>query len=86
MADRDDLHDQLVEAFEGAAYPVTSPMDLLPALPEGPETTFESGEFAMTAGELNSEIWTDVDFPFRDAESLADEVVATLAAEEYLTE
>jgi hypothetical protein len=86
MVDRDELREQLVEAFEGAAYPVTAPMDLLPALPEGPETTFESDDFSMTAAELNSAISTEVEFPFRDAESLADAAVRRLDEGGHLDE
>ena len=54
MVDKEDLRQQFTEAFEGADYPVNSPMDLVPALPQGPGTTFESGDFSMTAMELNT--------------------------------
>jgi hypothetical protein len=84
MTDKDDLREQFVDAFEEAAYPVTTPMDLLPTLPDGPDTTFESGEFSMTAVELNNEIAYDVEFPFQDAESLADALVAALDDGGYL--
>ena len=86
MVDRDQLREQLVDAFEGAAYPVTTPMDLLPALPEGPATTFESDDFSMTAAELNSAISTDVEFPFRDAEALADAAIRRLDEAGHLDE
>ncbi len=49
MVDREDLRSQFVEAFEEADYPISSPMDLVPALPGGPSTKFESGDFSMTA-------------------------------------
>jgi len=42
MADKDDLKEQMIDAFEGADYPISSPMDLVPALPNGPGTKFES--------------------------------------------
>ena len=35
MTDREDVREQFVEAFEGADYPVNSPMDLVPALLTG---------------------------------------------------
>jgi len=66
MVDTDDLRAQFVEAFEDADYPINSPMDLVPALPDGPSTSFESGEFSMTAMELNTKL--DGDFPY-DASS-----------------
>lgn len=76
MVDKDDLREQFVEAFEGADYPVSSPMDLVPALPDGPSTAFESGEFSMTAIELNAKL--DGDFPYDDVDSFVDEVIAQL--------
>jgi len=42
-----DLREQMIAAFEDADYPISSPMDLVPALPDGPGTRFESGEFSM---------------------------------------
>ena len=38
MVDRDELREQMMDAFEGADYPINSPMDLVPALPQGPGT------------------------------------------------
>jgi len=76
MVDRDDLQEQLVEAFEDADYPVTSPMDLIPAMPDGPSTTFESGEFSMSALELNTEL--DAEFPYDDVDSFVDEIMEQL--------
>ncbi|MDZ7730204.1 MAG: MTH865 family protein [Natrialbaceae archaeon] len=49
-----EVRDQLIEAFEGADYPVQTPMDVLPALPEGPATTFESGDWSMTVMDLQT--------------------------------
>ncbi len=76
MVDRDDLQEQLVEAFEDADYPVTSPMDLIPAMPDGPSTTFESGEFSMSALELNTEL--DAEFPYDDVDSFVDDIMEQL--------
>lgn len=84
MVDRNELEDQFADAFEDAAYPVTSPMDLIPALPEGPSTTFESGDFEKTAIELNNEISTHMDFPYADTESLVDAIVEALENEDHL--
>ena len=82
MVDRDDLRQQFVEAFEGADYPVTSPMDLVPALPDGPATTFESGDFSMTAMELNGQFsGGDVDFPYESVDELVDELMDGLEDE-----
>ena len=75
--DRDDLREQFVEAFEDADYPVASPMDLVPALPDGPGTRFESGEFEMTAMELNTKI-SGGNFPYGSVEEFVDDVMTQL--------
>ncbi|MBV0901177.1 MTH865 family protein [Haloarcula salina] len=76
MANKDDLRSQFVEAFEDADYPVSNPMDLLPALPNGPSTKFESGDFSMTAMELNTKL--DGDFPYETVDDFVDDVMASL--------
>lgn len=84
MIDRDDLRQQFVEAFEGAEYPVNSPMDLVPALPDGPGTKFESGDFSMTAMELNTKASGNQEFPYETVEELVDDVMESLEEEGYL--
>jgi hypothetical protein len=82
MVDKDDLRQQFHDAFEGADYPVNSPMDLVPALPDGPATSFESGDFSMTAMELNSQIsGGDTDFPYESVDELVDELMDGLEDE-----
>ena len=84
MVDKDDLRQQFTDAFEGADYPVNSPMDLVPALPEGPATSFESGDFSMTAMELNSEIsGGETDFPYDSVEDLVDDLMSGLEDKDY---
>lgn len=83
MVDKDDLREQFIEAFEGADYPVNSPMDLVPALPQGPGTKFESGDFSMTAMELNSK-GGGGDFPYDDVESLVDDIIEGLEEDGHL--
>lgn len=78
MVDRDDLREQFTEAFEGAEYPVNSPMDLVPALPDGPGTTFESGDFEMTAMELNAKASSDQEFPYESVEDIVDDIMESL--------
>lgn len=76
MVDHDDLREQFIEAFEGADYPINSPMDLVPALPDGPSTKFESGDFSVTAMELNTKL--SGDFPYDSVESFVDDVMVEL--------
>lgn len=81
--DRDELRQQLVEAFEGADYPINSPMDLVPALPDGPSTKFESGDFEMTAMELNTKLGGG-DFPYDDVDSFVDDIMDQLEDQDYI--
>ncbi|WP_254524345.1 MTH865 family protein [Natrinema caseinilyticum] len=80
MADEAELRGQLTEAFEGADYPVSGPMELVPALPDGPSTEFESGDVSMTAMELNTKT-SGGDFPYDDVESLVDDLIDELKAQ-----
>ncbi|MFC7215983.1 MTH865 family protein [Saliphagus sp. GCM10025308] len=77
MADEAELREQFTEAFEGADYPISSPMDLVPALPNGPGTKFESGDFSMTAMELNTKL-SGGDFPYENVDSFVDDVMEQL--------
>lgn len=77
MVDEAELREQLIDAFENADYPVSGPMDLVPALPNGPGTKFESGDFSMTAMELNTKT-AGGDFPYENVESLVDDLLAQL--------
>jgi len=76
MVDRDELRAQLTEAFQDADYPISSPMDLVPALPSGPSTKFESGDFSMTAMELNTKL--DGEFPYGTVDEFVDDVMQSL--------
>jgi hypothetical protein len=83
MADEDELRGQMIDAFEGADYPISSPMDLVPALPNGPSTTFESGDFSMTAMELNTKL-SGGDFPYESPESFVDDVISQLKEQDEI--
>jgi hypothetical protein len=82
MVDKSELREQFTDAFEGADYPITSPMDLVPALPQGPSTSFKSGEFSMTAMELNTKL--DGEFPYETVEEFVDEVMELLESEDLI--
>lgn len=76
MVNHDDLREQFIEAFEGADYPINSPMDLVPALPDGPSTKFESGDFSVTAMELNTKL--NGDFPYETVDAFVADVMDEL--------
>ncbi|PSP38515.1 hypothetical protein BRD20_06415 [Halobacteriales archaeon SW_8_65_20] len=77
MADKTELREQMTEAFGEAEYPINSPMDLVPALPDGPGTTFESGDFSMTAMELNTKLGGG-EFPYDSVDEFVDDVLENL--------
>ncbi|MFC4544617.1 MTH865 family protein [Halosolutus amylolyticus] len=81
MADEAELREQLVDAFEGADYPVSNQMDLVPALPNGPATSFESGDLSFTAMELGTKASGQQEFPYDDVDSLVDDIIAGLKDE-----
>jgi hypothetical protein len=83
MVDKDDLREQFVEAFEGADYPVDSPMELVPALPDGPGTSFESGDFSMTAMELNTKL-SGGEFPYDSVDAFVDDVMTQLEEQDLI--
>jgi len=84
MADRQEVREQFVEAFEGADYPVNSPMDLVPALPNGPGTTFDIGDESITAMELNQEASGQGDYPYEGVDELVDDLMDGLEDEDYV--
>jgi hypothetical protein len=84
MADRDAIREQFEEAFEGADYPVNSPMDLVPALPNGPATQFDIGDESITAMELNQEAQGDGEFPYDSVDELVDDLMDGLEQEGYV--
>jgi Uncharacterized protein conserved in archaea len=76
-----ELREQFTEAFAGANYPITGQMDLVPALPDGPGTTFTAGDRTLSAMELASELSGHQDFPYENVESLVDDAIDGLKAE-----
>jgi hypothetical protein len=87
MADEEteaELREQFTEAFEGADYPVSNPMDLVPALPDGPGTRFEAGDVSFTAMELSTKLSDTQDFPYDDVETLVDDLMDGLKEKDML--
>jgi len=76
-----ELREQFVAAFEGAEFPVNNQMDLVPALPEGPSTSFAAGDVSFTAMELAATLGGHQEFPYDSAAELADDIIAGLKAE-----
>lgn len=85
MTDTEDLRAEFIDAFEDADYPVTGQMDLVPALPNGPRTTFEAGDLEFSVMELASKLGTHTNYPYDDVESLVDDIMAALREEGELS-
>lgn len=85
MADPEaELREQLLEALKDADYPVDGQMDLVPALPDGPSTTFEAGDTSFTAMEMAARLGDHQEFPYDSVEALVDDIVEGLKAEDML--
>ncbi|MFB6133713.1 MAG: MTH865 family protein [Halanaeroarchaeum sp.] len=84
MSVKDDLREQFMDAFEGADYPVSNQMDLVPALPDGPSTKFEAGDVSLTAMELATKLGDEANFPYDDVESLVEDVMTSLENEDLI--
>lgn len=81
---RAELEAQFMETFGDADFPVNSPMDLLPALPNGPATEFQAGDESFTAMELQQRGGDRADFPYEDPEELVEDILDGMEDEGYL--
>jgi len=79
-----DLREQFTRAFEEADYPVEGPMELVPALPDGPGTRFSAGDFSMTAMEMAMTLSDVQEFPYGSVEELVDDLVEGLHEKDLL--
>ena len=84
MALEDEMRDAVLDEIEDASYPVTSPMQLIPALSNGPSTVFEAGDVSVKAMELASALSSHQDFPYDTPEDLADDVIEGMKEEDIL--
>ncbi|MFH5798532.1 MTH865 family protein [Haladaptatus sp. CMAA 1911] len=85
MADKEtEFRQQFHDAFEGADYPVSNPMELVPALPNGPGTRFEAGDTSFTAMELATKMNDAQDFPYADVDALVDDLIEGLKQKDML--
>lgn len=82
MVNESELRAQMIDAFDNVEYPLANPMELLPTLPNGAETRFESDAFSMSVIELNMEL--DSDFPYQSVEELVDHIFEELRANDKI--
>ncbi|MCO8245887.1 MULTISPECIES: MTH865 family protein [unclassified Haladaptatus] len=85
MADKEaEFRQQFHDAFEGADYPVSNPMELVPALPNGPGTRFEAGDTSLTAMELATKMNDTQDFPYDTVDELVDDLIEGMKQKDML--
>lgn len=82
MVDERELRQQMRDAFGDAEYPLENPMELLPVLPDGPATRFESGDFSMSVVELSTEL--DSEFPYETVDDMIDHIIEELETNGFL--
>ncbi|GGI98548.1 hypothetical protein GCM10008995_05530 [Halobellus salinus] len=69
------LRAELLDVFGRAEYPVAEPMELVPALPNGPGTTFEAGAVSVGVMELGSEYADYQNYPYETADDLVGDLM-----------
>jgi hypothetical protein len=79
-----ELREQFEDAFGAAEFPVHNQMDLVPALPDGPGTTFEAGDVSFSAMELATKLSGHQEFPYESLDELVDDLMAALKEEELI--
>lgn len=78
MSEREELEQQLKDVFGQADYPINNVMELLPVLPQGPNTQFTAGEKSWSAMELSQKLSSQAEFPYHDVDSFVKDVLAGL--------
>lgn len=74
MSVKEEIHAQITGALKNAKFPLKTPQELLAAFPAGADTTCQSGNVKVTAGEAGA-LLKPSDFPFTSAKQVADVIV-----------
>lgn len=74
MSVRDEIHAQIEGALKDAKFPISTPEELLAAMPQGAETKCKAGDCELTAGDAGK-VLKESDFPFKSAKEVADVIV-----------
>jgi hypothetical protein len=74
MSIKDEIHSQIEGALKGAKFPISSPEELLAAMPNGAATKCKAGDVELTAGDAGKVLRAE-DFPFKSAKQVADVIV-----------
>ena len=82
MVDHEEnFREQFTEVFGKASYPLDSPFNLIPHLPKGPFTSFESGDVVIPAIDLGMVYGEYQDYPYETVEELVDDLIDALKQE-----
>jgi hypothetical protein len=74
MSVRDEIHAQIEGALKDAKFPISTPEELLAAMPQGAETKCKAGDCELTAGDAGK-VLKESDFPFKSAKEVANVIV-----------
>jgi len=69
---------QLLTVFEAAEYPVAEPFELIPILPDGAATTFETHDIELSAVDIGMGYAEYQEYPYQNAENLVDDLMTGL--------
>jgi hypothetical protein len=69
------LRAELEAVFTDADFPVEDPMELVPALPDGPATTFEAGDVSVDVMEFGATYGEYQEYPYETAADLVDDLM-----------
>lgn len=84
MTHEEKLREQFTEVFGEANYPLESPFKLIPLLPDGIRTTFESEDVVIPAIDLGMVYGDYQDYPYESVESLVDDLIHGLKSEDVI--
>lgn len=84
MEHEENFREQFTEVFGKADYPLESPFKLIPLLPDGIRTTFESGDIVIPAIDLGMVYGEYQEYPYEDVEGLVDDLIEGLKTEEVI--
>ncbi len=69
------LRQELEDVFSDAEYPVDDPMELIPALPDGPGTTFEADDVTVSVMDLGAKYGDYQEYPYETADELVEDLM-----------
>lgn len=74
MTLRESIKNQIINHLKSAEFPIATPQALLSAFPNGADTSCQSGDFIVTAGQAGS-LLKEGHFPFTSAEHVGETIV-----------